>query len=323
MLTSSVILFSLYAASIGWGQQTEVNIQNGTVVPAGTLLHCTLDEPNFSSRTAQVGDPVLCHLNSIEMFGRPLIPRGAYLSARLQEYRDPGHFFGKGWLQLEFTSLTLPHGNFPLNAKVISARHYRVDQDGKIKGHGHPTRDVVEWTIPILWPMKVLTLPARGPRPSLKGETRIELRLMDDILLPESAKLTANELNTKTSTSLPTREERGASLPRRATNVFYRDRSMPTSQPIPVSSTQIMSYPAGPGTNQTHVPGVQPHLTLLALRSGRVYLVADYWIENGSLEFTTDEGALHAVRLEDFDFPLTSRLNAERGVRLVLKNYRH
>src|SRR5712691_506547 len=27
------------------------------VLPAGTLLQCTLDEPNFSSRTGQIGDP--------------------------------------------------------------------------------------------------------------------------------------------------------------------------------------------------------------------------------------------------------------------------
>src|SRR5258707_9733565 len=29
-------------------------------VPAGTLLRCTLNEPDFSSKTAQVGEPVLC-----------------------------------------------------------------------------------------------------------------------------------------------------------------------------------------------------------------------------------------------------------------------
>src|SRR5579872_7212151 len=163
----SVVPFVLFFASVGLAQQTEVNVQGGTFVPAGTLLHCTLDEPNFSSATAQVGDPVLCRTTSIEMFGRPLSPRGAYLSARLEEFKDPGHFFGKGWLHLEFTSLTLPTGNFPINAKVISAARYRVDGEGKIRGHGHPTRDAVEWMVPILWPVKVLTLPARGPRPAL------------------------------------------------------------------------------------------------------------------------------------------------------------
>jgi hypothetical protein len=318
-----VILFSVCAGTIALAQQTEVAVENGTVVPAGTLLACTLDEPNFSSRTTQIGDPVLCHLKSIEMFGRSLIPRGAYLSARLQDYRDPGHFFGKGWLQLEFTSLTLPHGNLPLNAKVISADHYRVDREGKIKGHGHPTRDVVEWTIPILWPMKVLTLPARGPRPTLKGETRIKLRLMDDIFVPESASVAPNRLITKSSASLPTREGSDASLTRQATNVFYRDRTLPVSQPMPISSTPIAQYPARAATNQAQFGKTEPLLTLLALKGGRVYLVLDYWVDNWNLEFTTDLGARQAVPLEDFDFPLTERLNAERGLPFRLTIYGH
>lgn len=38
---------------------------NETIVPAGTLLQCTLDEPRFSSEAAQVGDPALCHVNSL------------------------------------------------------------------------------------------------------------------------------------------------------------------------------------------------------------------------------------------------------------------
>ena len=62
---------------------------NETIVRAGTLLQCTLDEPRFSSATAQVRDPVLCHVNSLGMFGRAVFPRGAYLSGRLEDFRDP------------------------------------------------------------------------------------------------------------------------------------------------------------------------------------------------------------------------------------------
>jgi hypothetical protein len=32
-----------------------------------------------------------------------------------------------------------------------------------------------------------VTLPARGPRPTLKGETRIELRVMEDLTIPDAA----------------------------------------------------------------------------------------------------------------------------------------
>ena len=45
------------------------------VLPAGTLLKCTMDEPNLSSATIAVGDPVLCHLHSVTEFGRQAFPR--------------------------------------------------------------------------------------------------------------------------------------------------------------------------------------------------------------------------------------------------------
>jgi hypothetical protein len=210
--------------------QVDVNGELETLVPAGTLLHCTVDEPNFSSQTAQVGDPVLCHLNSVEMFGRPVIPRGALLSGRLEEFRDPGHFWGKGWLQLEFTGLTLPTGSFPLNAKIISATRYKVDREGKIKGRGHPTRDVIEWSIPVLWPYKVLTLPARGPRPALKGETRLGLRLMEDVYIPASK---SRGFSSRSSTLLPNRDYRVPGFPSGAGNVSAENKNALTQQPTP------------------------------------------------------------------------------------------
>src|SRR5258707_1674260 len=183
---SLVVGFVLCLAPITTAQTKELT------VPAGTLLQCTLDEPNFSCRTAQVGDPILCHIRSLAMFGHPVFPRGAYVSGRLEDFRDPGHFFGKGRLKLEFVSLTVPVGTFPLSAKMVSVPHYRVDAEGDIRGRGHAKRDAVEWCIPILWPEKIITLPARGPRPTLKGETPLLLRLMDDLYIPSDAVATAS-----------------------------------------------------------------------------------------------------------------------------------
>lgn len=155
-----------------------------TILPAGTLLRCTLDEPDFSSKTAEVGDPVLCPLQGVLLFNRAVLPRGAYLGGHLAAAKEPGHFWGKGSLQLEFDHIGLPDDQIPVPAKVIAATDYRVDAEGRIIGHGHATRDAVEWSIPLLWPMKVLTLPARGPRPKLKAEQQVTLRLMDDVVLP-------------------------------------------------------------------------------------------------------------------------------------------
>jgi hypothetical protein len=66
-----------------------VDLADGSL-PAGTLLQCTLDEPNFSSRSAQIGDPILCHVGALVAFGHSVFPRGAYLAGHFQEYRDPG-----------------------------------------------------------------------------------------------------------------------------------------------------------------------------------------------------------------------------------------
>src|SRR2546430_1008139 len=153
-------------------------------VPAGPLIRCTLDEPNFSSVTADIGDPVICHLSSLREFGQSVFPRGSYLGGHLEADKEPGHFVGKGYLKLEFDRIGFFTTDVPVPSKVIAARGYKVDRHGDIVGRGHPKRDVVEWLIPPLWPWKIITLPARAPRPTLKNEDQITVRLMDDIQIP-------------------------------------------------------------------------------------------------------------------------------------------
>ena len=107
-----------------------------TVLPAGTLLKCTMNEPNFSSATVAVGDPVLCHLHSVTEFGQQTFPRGAYLVGHLESAKDPGHFWGKGNMKLVFDRIGLPNGDMPLDAKVIATRGYKVNKDGDIRRQG-------------------------------------------------------------------------------------------------------------------------------------------------------------------------------------------
>src|ERR1700678_130727 len=79
-----------------------------TVMPAGTLLKCTMNEPNFSSATVAVGDPVLCHLRSVTEFGQQTFPRGSYLVGHLESAKDPGPFWGKGNMKLVLNAIGLP-----------------------------------------------------------------------------------------------------------------------------------------------------------------------------------------------------------------------
>ena len=177
---SFILPLALLASASAWVRES--------VLPAGTLLTCTMDEPNFSSATASVGDPVLFHPHGLQMFGQTVFPRGTYIVGHLADDKDPGHFWGKGYLKIEFDRIGLPGADLPLSAKMIAVSGgYKVDKEGKIKGKGHAKRDIVEWMLPPLWPWKILTLPARGPRPTLKGEARVTLRLMEDVIVPEAA----------------------------------------------------------------------------------------------------------------------------------------
>src|SRR6516165_3188017 len=142
---------------------------------AGNLLQCTLNEPNLSSRTVKVGDPIVCYARPEQIFGCSFFPRGTQWA---------GRFVGRGWIRLDFDRLILPNGIAPISARVISVRGFKVDAEGRILGHGHPKRDAAGWAVPVLWPEKIITLPLRGPRPALKGERLISLRLLDDVRLP-------------------------------------------------------------------------------------------------------------------------------------------
>lgn len=155
------------------------------VIPAGSLIGCTLSEPKLSSKTTAIGDPVLCQVGHSERYGRSVLPYNSYLVGRFEDYKDPGHFVGKGWMQLKFDRMVIePDTVIPLDARVVDVPGYRVDNQGRILGKGHATRDVVMWTIPVLWPADLVMLPMRGPRPVLKEETHLSLKLMDDLEVP-------------------------------------------------------------------------------------------------------------------------------------------
>ena len=155
------------------------------LIPAGSLIQCTISEPKLSARTTAIGDPVLCRMGHSERYGRSVLPYNSYLVGRFEDYKDPGHFVGKGWMELRFDRMVIePDTIIPVDAKVVAAPGFNVDRDGRILGKGHAVRDTVLWSIPILWPVDLLMLPMRGPRPALKQEERLTLKVMDDLGIP-------------------------------------------------------------------------------------------------------------------------------------------
>jgi hypothetical protein len=262
-----------------------------TIVPAGTLLQCTLNEPNFSSATANVGDPVVCYLRTVQQFGRIVLPRGSYLQGHLAAAKEPGHLWGKGSLRLEFDRIGLPNSDIPVPSKVIGASGgYKTDREGDIRGKGHATRDVVEWMLPPLWPWKMINLPARGPRPTFKGEELLTLRLMDDVVVP---KIT---------------EARPALAPGWR---YFNDPSLKSgSYNVPETPNQSAGMmPA----SARFSPQAAARITVIALKSEEVFEVTRYRIDGGRFTYVLTDGTLGSTDAADVDWTRTSRLNLPKA----------
>jgi hypothetical protein len=306
----------LLALIVCLANAAEAQIAAGEVLPAGTLLQCTLDEPNFSSHTAQLGDPVLCHVGALAVFGHSVFPRGAYLAGRFQEYRDPGRFFGKGWMELAFDRLVLPGAvTLPVSAKVISVPRLRVNREGRIQGRGHPKRDAVGWAIPVLWPVKVLTLPARGPRPTLKGEVRITLRLLEDVEVP----VTATSSRTRSSMpQTPLSRLRSGSTPLR--QPVYAGSATPSEASTTAEFAPAQEQPETMRCSYFSEGPSVPQLTWLILKDGTSYLARDYWLESGRLQCVTLDWERKLIPLARLDLDETIRLNRERNVEFVIRS---
>ena len=152
------------------------------LIPAGSLVSCTTGDARISSRTSAVGDPILCKVEHRR--GDLMLPYGSYLGGEFSEYKDPGHFVGKGYMLLSFDRVYVGDTVVPINAKVVDVPGYKIDARGRILGKGHALRDTIAWMIPVLWPIDLINLPRRGPRTTLKAETALTLRVMEDIEVP-------------------------------------------------------------------------------------------------------------------------------------------
>ena len=323
------------------------------VLPAGTILQCVLNEPNFSKATVEVGDPVLCNLRGVAEFGEQIFPRGSYLVGHLESAKDPGHFFGKGNLKLQFDRLGLPSGDVPLNAKLIAVRGYKVDREGKIDGKGHAKRDVAEWILPPLWPWKVIMLPARGPRPKLKGETALKLRLLDDVLIPQGSNTQVSSAPERQQLARPQRESFHenpvAEAPSEAQTygpgwqaqtygpgwhffgpppvASYLDpqtrapgltvRDLPPNQvTVPPPGSQYAGYVGDPAAP---APASPTSLSLFVMKTGTVVTLYDCTFQDGRISYALPNGGVGVISSEDVDWKATMRFNAEHGLRITLR----
>jgi hypothetical protein len=228
----------------------------------------------------------------------------------------------------------------PLDAKVIATRGYKVDKTGAIDGKGHARRDVAEWMIPPLWPWKIIMLPARGPRPTLKGESQLELRLMDDVQIPQvsasngpdwhffgrpdvqndsyyqgSYQGASYQGTTYQGTSYQGASASGDnSIPQLAVR---RVRVTASEQPMAQETPQVMyaSY-----TSKTAVDGVAaPGVPVFVLKTGMILEVGNYTYQDGRISYELASGGSGVIATDQVDWTTTTRINSQRGVRTMLR----
>lgn len=241
----------------------------------------------------------------MQEFGRPLFPRGSMLGGHLEAEKEPGHFVGKGYLKITFDRVILPSGDLPVPAKVIMARGYKVDKQGDIDGKGHATRDVVEWMLPPLWPWKVISLPFRGPRPTLKGEEPLQLRLMDDIVLPQSL-------------LHPDRPPYASSRPASYSAVPQTNAMHLAVQNPAIAASIAPNTPLAANDNSRAAQIIAPLVerqtierrTLIVLKSSETYEVAKYQRDGDLLMFEDTQGRKGGVDVNEVDWRRTTGMTS-------------
>jgi hypothetical protein len=330
MKSSSKVVLSVSLLTLAVLSLTLSASAREAVLPAGTLLKCTMNEPNFSSATVAVGDPVLCHLHSVTEFGQQTFPRGAYLVGHLESAKDPGHFWGKGNMKLVFDRIGLPNGDMPLDAKVIATRGYKVNKEGDIRGKGHATRDVVEWMIPPLWPWKIITLPARGPRPTLKGESMLELRLMDDVQIPQVSSVNGPDWHffgrpqmqndSYYQGSYQQGSYQGAGLSKEGVpQLTVRRVSVTASEQPSTQETPQVTYASYVDKNAVGGGGVSSGVPVFILKTGMILEVGNYTYQDGRISYELAAGGNGVISTDEVDWSATTRVNSQRGVRVTLR----
>ncbi len=263
---STFLILLLAAPLSGFAEQ---------LIPAGSLVSCTVSEPKLSSKTANIGDPVMCKVSHVELYGRSTLPYGSYMVGRFEDYKDPGHFVGKGWMELRFDRMVIePDTIIPVDARVVAVPGYNVDRYGRILGKGHTTRDIIEWSIPILWPIDLLNLPRRGPRPTLKEETRLTLKILDDLGVPDRQQEQYPDdtprLLHRPSSYQPTQYQQAPPPPPQPVAQTYAPQ--PVYQPQqPVVQTYVQYVPAPPVYYMPPPPPVYYYTPPVAVRASIPY----------------------------------------------------
>jgi hypothetical protein len=157
----------------------------------------------------------------------------------------------------------------------------------------------VLWTVPVFWPSKILTLPARGPYPTLKGETRLTLRLMEDVEVPFAV----------AKNGVPMPDYRPSAY--RGSSLMYQPASTVQRDDSPVRRITYSEPRSMPAQRSGQV-------TVIALQAGTALIASRYWVEGEDLHCVSQDGSEQNVPLTLVDLAQTVKVNQERNVAFSL-----
>jgi hypothetical protein len=185
--------------------------------------------------------------------------------------------------------------------------------------------------LPPLWPWKIIMLPARGPRPTLKGESQLTLRLMDDVQIPQIQASNGPDWHffgrpRMENDSYYQNSYQGASVRPRdndngngtlqlaVRNVNVTASEPPTAEEIPqvTYASYITKGAAGGG-------GAGPGVPVFVLKSGMVLQVGNYTYQDSRINYELAGGGSGVISTDEVDWATTTRVNSQRGVRVTLR----
>jgi len=173
--------------------------------------------------------------------------------------------------------------------------------------------------IPPLWPWKVIMLPARGPRPALKGETALSLRLMDDVDIPQVAQTYGPSWHFfgRYQNDSFHDGQAGSTQLQLAVRASASASDQALQAPQATYATYVSRNVAPPSlANIASLPG----MPVFVLTTGTVLSVSGYGYSESRITYSLIGGGTGVISADDVDWSTTTRLNEQRGVRVTLHN---
>jgi len=190
-------------------------------------------------------------------------------------------------------------------------------------------------------------LPARGPRPMLKGESQLTLRLMDDVQIPQvqatigpdwrffgrpqpqnesyrgslNGSLNNGSLNNGSLSNASLNYD-NSGTPRLA----RRDVMPASSEPMVEEVPQVTYASYTPTSASANVTGSAPRIAATApgvpvfvLKTGMVLAVGNYTYQDGRIAYELAGGGNGVISSDEVDWTTTTQVNQQRGVRVTLR----